>query len=85
MLDRVIHEDTSKSDAIRAAMVSMDSTIGSNSTVGSPIEVQSYEINSFMPGKYRIFKENDPYLKALSESWAEKLLAAFKDLPELPD
>lgn len=85
LLDRVIHANTSEQDAIRAAMVSMDSTIRSNATVGPPIEIMSYTINSLQPGKYRKFSENNDYLKKLSQSWADSLLAAFKDLPDLPD
>ncbi len=56
LLDRIVKAKTSESDAIRAAMVSMDSTMRSNSTVGPPIEIKSYKINSFQPGKYKIFK-----------------------------
>ncbi len=84
LLDRVIHDNTSESDAIRAAMVSMDSTMRSNSTVGPPIEINSYTINSFKPGGYRVFVEDDAYLRDLRDSWAEKLLGAFAGLPELP-
>lgn len=85
LLDRVIHDNTSESDAIRAAMVSMDSTMRSNSTVGPPIEINSYAINSFKPGGYRVFEEDDAYLRSLRDSWAEKLLEAFADLPLLPN
>ncbi|WP_299875468.1 proteasome-type protease [uncultured Cocleimonas sp.] len=85
LLDRVITDKTSERDAVRAAMVSMDSTMRSNSTVGPPIEIESYHINSLQPGKYKIFEATDPYLQLLSSSWAEKLLEAFLKLPELPD
>lgn len=85
LLDRVITDKTTERDAVRAAMVSMDSTMRSNSTVGPPIEIESYHINSLQPGKYKIFEATDPYLQLLSSSWAEKLLEAFLKLPELPD
>ena len=85
LLDRVITDKTTERDAVRAAMVSMDSTMRSNVTVGPPIEIQSYHINSLQPGKYKYFGANDPYLQLLSSSWAEKLLEAFLKLPELPD
>ncbi|GAA0413370.1 proteasome-type protease [Cocleimonas flava] len=85
LLDRVITDKTTERDAVRAAMVSMDSTMRSNSTVGPPIEIQSYHINSLQPGKYKIFSANDPYWQLLSSNWAEKLLEAFLKLPELPD
>ena len=85
LLDRIVKANTSESDAIRAAMVSMDSTMRSNSTVGPPIEIKSYKINSFQPGKYRIFKNGNAYLRELRTSWGKKLLEAFADLPKLPD
>lgn len=85
LLDRIVKAKTSESDAIRAAMVSMDSTMRSNSTVGPPIEIKSYKINSLQPGKYRIFKNGNAYLRELRTSWGKKLLEAFAELPNLPD
>lgn len=85
LLDRVIHEHTLEKDAIRASMVSMDSTMRSNATVGPPIEITSYSIGSLVQGDYWVFNHNDKYLRSLRRSWAEKLLLAFKELPELPD
>lgn len=84
LLDRVIVEDTSENDAIRAAMVSMDSTMRSNVTVGPPIEIISYSVNSLIPGQYRIFRNSDSYLRLLRKRWGETLLDAFAKLPELP-
>ncbi len=85
LLDRVILEDTSEDDAIRAAMVSMDSTMRSNVTVGPPIEIISYDAKSLTPGQYRIFSNNDPYLRLLRKSWGEAIVEAFDTLPELPE
>nr|CAA6830020.1 MAG: Peptidase [uncultured Thiotrichaceae bacterium] len=85
LLDRVIVEDTPEDDAIRAAMVSMDSTMRSNVTVGPPIEITSYEVNSLQPGQYRIFRNSDSYLRRLRKSWGEALLSAFSGIPELPE
>ena len=84
LLDRVIDEDTPEDDAIRAAMVSMDSTIRSNVTVGPPIEIISYDVNSLEPGQYRIFRNSDPYLRLLRKSWSKALLNAFGEIPQLP-
>ena len=84
LLDRVIVEDTPEDDAIRATMVSMDSTMRSNVTVGPPIEIVSYQVNSLVPGQYRIFRNSDPYLRLLRKRWGETLVEAFGQLPELP-
>lgn len=85
LLDRVILEDTPEDDAIRAAMVSMDSTMRSNVTVGPPIEITSYAVNSLTPGQYRNFRNSDPYLRMLRKRWSETLLEAFEKLPKLPE
>jgi putative proteasome-type protease len=85
LLDRVVQADTTEGDAIRAAMVSMDSTMRSNSTVGPPIEIRSYQINTLQPGKYKIFKRSNPYLRELRQSWGKKILEAFANLPKVPD
>lgn len=84
LLDRVIVEDTPEEDAIRAAMVSMDSTMRSNVTVGPPIEIISYSVGSMHPGQYRIFRSSDTYLRLLRKSWGTALLDAFSTLPILP-
>ena len=85
LLDRVIVEDMSEDDAVRAAMVSMDSTMHSNVTVGPPIEIVSYDVNSLVPGQYRIFRNSDPYLRRLRKGWGEAILDAFHTLPVLPE
>ena len=85
LLDRVILEDTSEDDAIRASMVSMDSTMRSNVTVGPPIEITSYVVNSLTPGQHRIFRNSDPYLRMLRKRWSETLMEAFEQLPRLPE
>ena len=85
LLDRVIVEDTPEDDAIRASMVSMDSTMRSNVTVGPPIEIISYEVGKLIPGQYRIFRNSDPYLRLLRKSWGEAILDAFHTLPVLPE
>lgn len=85
LLDRVVVEEMSEDDAIRAAMVSMDSTMRSNVTVGPPIEIMSYDVNSLEAGQYRIFHNSDPYLRHLRKSWGEAMLDAFHTLPELPE
>lgn len=85
LLDRVIVEDTAEEDAIRAAMVSMDSTMRSNVTVGPPIEIVSYSVGSLQAGQYRIFRNSDAYLRLLRKSWGDALLEAFNTLPHLPE
>ncbi|MCB1667338.1 MAG: peptidase [Porticoccaceae bacterium] len=81
ILDRIISADTSLEDAARCAIVSMDSTIKSNATVGPPIEVLVYEKDSFDTDHYIKMEVEDEYLREIKRSWDETLKAGFSSLP----
>jgi putative proteasome-type protease len=81
ILDRIIRRDMSLEDAARCAVVSMDSTIASNATVGPPIEVLVYEKDTFETDHYIKLDVDDPYLKEIKHSWNESLKKAFCSLP----
>ena len=81
ILDRVLGPATSLEDAARCALVSMDSTIRSNATVGSPLEVLVYENDTFESDHYIKLTEDDSYLLSLRRAWGEVLLAGFRKLP----
>ncbi|MGH8477086.1 MAG: 20S proteasome subunit A/B [Methylococcales bacterium] len=81
ILDRIVTRDTSLEDAARCAIVSMDSTIKSNATVGPPIEVLIYERDSFRTDHHIKLDENDTYLRDIKQAWNEALKCAFSSLP----
>lgn len=81
ILDRIVHPGMSLDQAARCALVSLDSTMRSNVTVGPPLEVLSYERDSLRLANYLCLHEDDPYLLALKKSWNEKLTRAFAELP----
>ena len=81
ILDRVIHQSTSLDEAALCALVSMDSTMRSNATVGPPIELLSYANNSLRIDHYLRLEETDEYLIKIKRAWNDYLLAAFKTLP----
>lgn len=81
ILDRVIHQSTSLDEAALCALVSMDSTMRSNATVGPPIELLSYEHDSLRIDHYLRLEETDDYLIKIKRAWNDSLLAAFKTLP----
>jgi putative proteasome-type protease len=84
ILDRIITTDTSLETAARCAIVSIDSTMRSNATVGPPIEVLLYPVNTMRQGNYLRLEEDDDYLKAIRQAWAVNLRQAFDQLPRLP-
>ena len=81
ILDRILTRDTSLEDAARCAIVSMDSTIKSNATVGPPIEVLVYEKDSFRTDHYIKLEDDDSYLHEIKTAWNEALNHAFSKLP----
>ncbi len=83
ILDRIIGPDTGLEDAARCALVSMDSTIKSNATVGPPIEVLVYEADSFSAGHHIKLAEDDQYLQLLRRRWTTALEEAFSSLPSI--
>lgn len=82
ILDRILREDTSLEDAARCALVSMDSTMRANATVGPPIEVLVYENDTFEADHYIKLAEDDSYLTTLRKSWSEAIKEAFTNLPQ---
>lgn len=81
ILDRIISRQTSLEDAARCTIVSMDSTIKSNATVGPPIEVLVYEKDSFETDHYIKMEDDDNYLRQVKQAWNEALNSAFSQLP----
>lgn len=81
ILDRIVERQTSLEDAARCALVSMDSTMKSNVTVGPPVELLLYQRDSLVLDRYRRLDEDDPYLRALRNSWAENIRHAIAALP----
>ncbi|HEV7292314.1 MAG TPA: proteasome-type protease [Devosia sp.] len=70
-------------DAIKLLLVSFDSTLKSNLSVGLPLDLQVYEGGSLQLGTSRRFERDDPYYLAISEGWSDALKAAFNSLPPL--
>ena len=68
-------------DVAKLLLVSFDSTIKSNLSVGLPIDMQFYEADSHEPGYRRRFDRRDPYYQSISEGWSDSLKWAFDQLP----
>jgi putative proteasome-type protease len=81
IIDRVITATTSIDDAVKCVLVSFDSTMRSNLSVGLPIDLVVYERNSLRQTRSRRFAEKDPYMLSLSQNWGEGVRKAFAELP----
>ena len=83
ILDRVIKSSTTLADAAKCALVSFDSTMRSNLSVGMPIDLICYERDSLELRMRRRFGEHDPYFDALSGQWSAGVRTVFSQLPSL--
>ena len=83
ILDRVLTPDTCLADATKCVLVSFDSTMRSNLSVGMPIDLVSYERDSLEVQRRRRLDEGDPYFTAVSLAWGEGVRQVFSRLPEL--
>jgi putative proteasome-type protease len=83
ILDRVLSRETSLADATKCVLVSFDSTMRSNLSVGMPIDLACYEKDSLQLQWRRRFHEGDPYFTAVSDAWGEGTREVFSRLPVL--
>jgi putative proteasome-type protease len=82
ILDRVIQADTRIEDAVKAVLVSMDSTIRSNLSVGMPLDLAVIERDACAFAVRRRIEVGDQNFMKLSGAWSDALRNAFADLPE---
>jgi len=82
VLDRVVSRATSLTDATKCTLVSFDSTMRSNISVGLPIDLLVYEADSLSIKLQRRIDENDEYFQMVHRQWGEGLRRVFSQLPE---
>ena len=82
VLDRVITPDTPLDEAAKCALVSMDSTLKSNLSVGLPLDLVVYEADRFQTDKVLCIDENNPYFRMLHNSWGQKLREVFDSIED---
>ena len=82
VLDRVITLDTPLDEAAKCALVSMDSTLKSNLSVGLPLDMVVYEADRFQTDKVVCIDENNPYFRMLHNSWGLKLREVFDSIED---
>lgn len=84
ILDRVLTSSTPYQEAAKCALISFDSTIRSNISVGMPIDLLWYPRDSFRAGVQKRIEEGDPYFTMIRQSWGSGLRRVFTELPN-PD
>lgn len=84
ILDRFIRQDVSLDKAALCALVSLDSTMRSNLSVGPPVDLLLYEKDRLALDQVQAFEADDRYFMALRDAWGEGLGRLFATLPPLP-
>lgn len=84
IIDRVIRPDTPLSDAVKCVLVSFDSTMRSNLSVGLPIDLACYSESGLQLEFQQHITHEDPYFSQISRRWGEGLRGVFASLPN-PD
>jgi putative proteasome-type protease len=82
ILDRVIKPETTVDEAIKAALVSMDSTLRSNLSVGMPLDLAVIPADEYHAKTLRIESDHKEF-RQISDSWAASLRTAFQALPTI--
>ncbi|MEA5445683.1 peptidase [Gammaproteobacteria bacterium AB-CW1] len=81
ILDRIVESGMSLEMAARCALVSLDSSMRSNLSVGPPVELAFYQADSHRLDPRLRFEEDDPFWRRMQDAWSRNLRQAFMDLP----
>ena len=84
ILDRVVTTSTPQKEAAKCVLISFDSTVKSNISVGLPIDMLWYPNDSLKVGVQQRIRDGDPYFSMLRQRWGGGLRRVFAELPD-PD
>ncbi|MEM8576756.1 MAG: proteasome-type protease [Pseudomonadota bacterium] len=79
---RTLDAEMSFEQAVKLLMLSFDSTIKANLSVGLPLDLHLYEADSFALGTQRRIAAGDAFFEDLSSGWSDALRRAFDELPD---
>jgi putative proteasome-type protease len=84
ILDRVLNTSVPQKEAAKCILISFDSTMKSNISVGLPIDMLWYPRDSLRTGMVQRIREGDPYFTMVRTRWGGGLRRVFAELPD-PD
>ncbi len=85
ILDRVVKHEMRMGQAAKLILLSFDSTLRSNLSVGMPIDLLLYRTDTLEVGERRRIGDDDEYFRQLSAAWSEALRDAFTRIEEFAD
>lgn len=83
IIDRIFNWQSSLTDAAKCALISMDSTLKSNLSVGLPLDLLCYRRDSLRAENRVSIDASHPFFSELRKLWGERIKQAFIDLPAL--
>jgi len=83
ILDRILTYETSVEDAAKCALLSIDSTMKSNISVGPPINLVMYRANTMLVSHQLQLQPRDRYLEEVRRQWESSLRSAFEQMPDI--
>ncbi|TIT25133.1 MAG: peptidase [Mesorhizobium sp.] len=82
---RAYERTMSFAETVKLLLVSFDSTLKSNLSVGLPLDLLFYEKDTFKVGLKKRINQDDQYYRTISDSWSNALKTAFASLPDFPE
>ena len=81
ILDRAVTPDTTLVNGVKLALISMDSTLRSNLTVGMPLDLLVYRADTQRVALRMRITEDEPYFRSVREGWSNSLREAYRSMP----
>ncbi|MGI9024674.1 MAG: peptidase [Burkholderiaceae bacterium] len=82
VLDRMITPKATLDEGAKCALVSMDSTMRSNLSVGLPLDLLCYEVDSLAVTRFAMIDGNNQYFRMIHDTWGERLKQIFGEIPD---
>ncbi len=82
IIDRVVQPATPLGEAAKCALISMDSTLRSNISVGLPLDLLVYEVDALRVTRFVLIDHNNPYQTMIRNTWGARLKQVFGEIPD---
>ncbi len=82
VIDRVVTPNTPLEEAAKCALISMDSTLKSNLSVGLPLDLLVYEADALRVDKLINIDESNAYFRMIRSTWGQRLRQVFDSIPD---
>jgi putative proteasome-type protease len=82
VIDRMIRPESSLDEGAKCALVSMDSTLRSNISVGLPLDLLCYEVNSLCVTRFTSIDHRNQYFQMIHNTWGQRLKQIFAEIPD---